>query len=109
MQDPRASGHIFYVGRAFANPPCVLPFSFHVIFFIPSYTRLEQVSEMGHRKTIEHIDTKGNRRIIVSNEPGGLRIDEYDRENDRAPWRFRRNWTRGRDREEVNRLLSSHW
>ena len=64
---------------------------------------------MGHRKTIEHIDTKGNRRIIVSHDPNGFRIDEYNREHDRAPWIFRRNWVQGRPRNEITELISSHW
>ena len=64
---------------------------------------------MAHRKTIEHIDTKGNRRIIISHEPEGFRIDEYDREHERAPWKFRRNWTQGRNRDEVNRFLTANW
>ncbi len=64
---------------------------------------------MGQTRTIVHIDTKGNRRIVVSREPDGFRLDEFNRETEKAPWRYHRTWVDGRDRDEISRILSAEW
>jgi hypothetical protein len=59
--------------------------------------------------TIEHIDTKGNRRIVVLRVPGGYRIDEFERRRVDDIWRYRRFWETGMSRQELNSLLVSIW
>jgi len=59
--------------------------------------------------SIDHIDTKGNRRIVILRTAAGYRIDAFERLNGDGTWHYRRNWETGLSRHELNHLLASIW